>query len=141
CGAAARVTSRRLWFGTSRLQYVGQRQRQRLLAAAAAWGFLHFGSAPAYGDGLAECELGRFLRTGRHRYVIATKYGLPAHPMMEGFSTFASPLRIATAFARRIGFFQTPRPPLTPTGLRERAERTLRRLKPSRIHTLLSLDS
>src|SRR5437588_12142325 len=90
--ARAGVTTSRLGFGTSRLHYVGQRQRQRLLAAAASLGFLHFDTAPAYGDGLAECELGRFLRTGRHRYVIATKYGLPAHPMMEGFSTFASPL-------------------------------------------------
>ena len=136
--ARAGITTSRLGFGTSRLHYLGQRQRQRLLAAAASLGFLHFDTAPAYGDGLAERELGRFLRTGRHRYVIVTKYGLAAHPMIEGVSAaLAPPLRIATAFARRIGFFQTPRPPLTPAGLRESAERSLRRLKTDWIDILL----
>jgi hypothetical protein len=33
--------------------------------------------APAYGDGICEVELGKFIRGQRERFVIATKYGDP----------------------------------------------------------------
>src|SRR5687767_12323446 len=98
----AGITTSRLAFGTSRLHYIGQRERQRLLAAAAALGIVQFDTAPAYGHGLAEAELGRFLGRERDRFVIATKYGIPADPFMERWPSLGPPLRIAAALARRI---------------------------------------
>ena len=52
-------------------------QRQRLLARALEVGFRAFDSAPAYGNGLDEVELGLALRGRRHEIAIATKYGIP----------------------------------------------------------------
>jgi aryl-alcohol dehydrogenase-like predicted oxidoreductase len=127
--AKAGITTSRLAFGTSRLHYVSQRERHRLLAAAAELGILHFDTAPAYGDGLAEAELGRFLNGRRDHFVIATKYGIPANFMMERFPPVAPPLRILRALARRFGLGQYPLPPLTAAGLRASLERSLRRLK------------
>ena len=135
--ANAAITTSRLAFGTSRLHYMGHRERQRLLAAAAGLGFVHFDTSPAYGDGLAETELGQFLGNQRDRFVIATKYGIPADPIMERWSSLVPPLRIVGALARRIGFRQYRMPPLTAAGLRESAERSLRRLKTDRIDILL----
>jgi D-threo-aldose 1-dehydrogenase len=49
----------RLTFGTSRLFSAGKRaDRQKILAAAAAAGFSHFDTAPSYGFGMAERDLG-----------------------------------------------------------------------------------
>src|SRR5262245_16656479 len=132
----AGITTSRLAFGTSRLHYVSQRERQNLLAAAAGLGFVHFDTAPAYGDGLAEAELGRFMARDRDRFVIATKYGIPADPVLEAWSALQPSLRIARALARRIGAWQSRMPPLTASGLRESAERSLRRLKTDRIDIL-----
>jgi D-threo-aldose 1-dehydrogenase len=134
----AGISTSRLAFGTSRLHYMGQRERRRLLAAAVALGFVHFDTAPAYGHGLAEAELGHFLLgRERSRFVIATKYGIPADPIMERWSSLGSPLRIATGFARRIGLCRYRLPPLTAVGLRESVERSLRRLKTDWIDILL----
>jgi aryl-alcohol dehydrogenase-like predicted oxidoreductase len=123
------ITTSRLAFGTSRFHYVSQRERQRLLAAAADLGIVHFDTAPAYGDGLAEAELGRFLVSRRERFVIATKYGIPTDFIMERFPLVAPPLRILRALARRAGLRQTPLPRFTATDLRASLERSLRRLK------------
>jgi aryl-alcohol dehydrogenase-like predicted oxidoreductase len=127
--AKAGITTSRLAFGTSRLHYNSQRERYRLLAAAADLGIVHFDTAPAYGDGLAEAELGRYLSGGRDRFVIATKYGIPADFIMERFPPVAPPLRMLRAAARRFGLWQQRRPPLTAAGLRASLERSLRRLK------------
>src|SRR5262245_14677166 len=101
--ARSGILTSRLAFGTSRLHYVRQRDRQRLLGAAADLGFAHFDTAPVYGDGLAEVELGRFLRSQRDRFILATKYGIPADPIMERWGSMVPPLRIGRAFARSIG--------------------------------------
>jgi aryl-alcohol dehydrogenase-like predicted oxidoreductase len=133
----AGIVTSRLAFGTSRLHYIGHRERQRLLATAAALGFMHFDTSPAYGDGLAETELGQFVGGQRDGFVVATKYGIPADPIMERCSSFVPSLQIAGAFARRIGFRRHQMPPLTAAGLRESAERSLRRLKTDHIDILL----
>jgi hypothetical protein len=130
------INTSRLAFGTSRLHYVGQRERQRLLAFAADLGFVHFDTAPAYGDGLAETELGRFLGRERDRFIIATKYGIPADPIMERWGSLVPPLRLVRGFSRRVGFWQYRIPALTAAGLRESTERSLRRLKTDRIDIL-----
>jgi aryl-alcohol dehydrogenase-like predicted oxidoreductase len=67
----------RLSFGTASLhQLPTSRRRQDLLAAAFDHGFTHFDTAPYYGFGIAEQELGRFLKGRRGRVTIATKVGL-----------------------------------------------------------------
>jgi aryl-alcohol dehydrogenase-like predicted oxidoreductase len=69
----------RLSFGTASLHHVAtSRRRQDLLAAAFEQGFTHFDTAPSYGLGVAEQELGRFLKARRARATIATKVGLYA---------------------------------------------------------------
>jgi D-threo-aldose 1-dehydrogenase len=130
------ITTSRLGFGTSRLHYLGKRDRQRLLAAAADLGFTHFDAAPAYGDGIGEAELGEFIRGQRERFVIVTKYGIPPAPIAEAWPSLSLPLRTVRAITRKIGFRPAPLPPLTPTGLRASATRSLRRLGTDRIDIL-----
>lgn len=51
-------------------------KRQVLLSTAFDLGFTHFDSSPYYGFGIAEVELGRFLRETRPEVTIASKVGL-----------------------------------------------------------------
>ncbi len=67
----------RLSFGTARLHHLPtSRRRQDLLAAAFDHGFTHFDTAPYYGFGIAEQELGRFLKGRRGGVTLTTKVGL-----------------------------------------------------------------
>jgi hypothetical protein len=50
--------------------------RQRLLAFAYERGIRHFDTAPLYGAGLAELELGRFAANRRSELVLTTKFGI-----------------------------------------------------------------
>lgn len=66
----------RLGFGTASLHHLsGPRERSGLLEAAAEAGLTHFDTAPLYGFGLAEAEIGRVLGHD-HRITVATKVGL-----------------------------------------------------------------
>jgi hypothetical protein len=70
------VTLSRLTFGTGSLHHLPTtRERQYLLSAAADRGFTHFDTAPFYGFGLAERELGAFLKN-RKNLTVTTKFGL-----------------------------------------------------------------
>jgi aryl-alcohol dehydrogenase-like predicted oxidoreductase len=122
------VTSR-LGFGTSRLHYLGPGERLGVLAAVADLGIVHVDTAPAYGDGLAEAVLGDFLRQGRERIIVATKYGIPADPLLQAFPQIGAPFRGARVIARRLGFGSFKRPQLSAAGLRASAEQSLRRLR------------
>jgi len=67
----------RLGFGTGSLHHVfSGRKRQSLLGAAQYEGVTHFDTAPYYGYGLAECDLGKHLRKKRAQVTISTKVGL-----------------------------------------------------------------
>ena len=67
----------RLGFGTASLHHIPtSRGRQALLADATALGFSHFDASPYYGFGVAEHELGRFLRGRGDEVTVATKVGL-----------------------------------------------------------------
>jgi aryl-alcohol dehydrogenase-like predicted oxidoreductase len=67
----------RLSFGTGRLHRIPTgAQRQAILAAAVSHGFTHFDTAPYYGFGIAEAELGRFLRGAGAEVTVASKVGL-----------------------------------------------------------------
>jgi len=66
-----------LSFGTARLHRLfGSTNRQHILTAAADLGFTHFDTAPLYGFGLAEQELGRSRALRRHGNTVASKVGL-----------------------------------------------------------------
>lgn len=67
----------RLSFGTASLHHLPTRRaRQRLLGHACERGFSHFDTAPLYGHGLAEEELGVFLASGSRALTVGTKLGL-----------------------------------------------------------------
>jgi aryl-alcohol dehydrogenase-like predicted oxidoreductase len=134
------ITTSRLGFGTSRLHHIGKRERQRLLVAAADLGFIlniHFDTAPSYGYGIGEAELGKFIRGKRGRFVIASKYGIPPDPLAAAWPSLGMPVRAFRAISRKLGHRPAPLPPLTPTGLRASVERSLRRLDTDYIDILL----
>jgi aryl-alcohol dehydrogenase-like predicted oxidoreductase len=78
----------RLSFGSASLHHLPtSARRQSLLSAALDHGFSHFDTAPSYGYGISEWELGRFLRTTSARVTVASKVGLypptgPTHSTM-----------------------------------------------------------
>ena len=68
----------RLSFGTASLHHLfTSRERQKVLQTAASCGFTHFDTAPYYGFGLSELELGKFLATQSGKdMTVASKVGL-----------------------------------------------------------------
>jgi aryl-alcohol dehydrogenase-like predicted oxidoreductase len=78
----------RLSFGTASLHRVTSRRRRALLIRAVDHGFTHFDTAPYYGFGIAEQELGRFLHEDRDRLTVTTKVGL--YPPLGSDPTLAS---------------------------------------------------
>ena len=140
CSSSHSIGARKLpaRLGLSRLHYLwSSRERQELLSHAAALGFRHFDVARNYGDGLAEAELGRFLRGQRDRFLVATKYGIPANSLIDAFRPIGQPLRVVQSVGRRMGLFRMAHPPLTAEGLRASVERSLRALRIDCIDLLL----
>jgi aryl-alcohol dehydrogenase-like predicted oxidoreductase len=83
------ITISRLSFGTASLHHLESScKRQNLLAAAVEHGFSHIDTAPYYGFGLSEIEVGRFLKNRSTHISVATKVGL--YPPGGGSSTTAS---------------------------------------------------
>lgn len=67
--------------------------RRRLLETALAGGVLHFDTAPMYGLGLAQGELGQVLRGHRAEVVIATKVGIGLTPLAKVLGRMQGPAR------------------------------------------------
>lgn len=64
-------------FGTASLHRIyTSRKRISLLSKSAESGITHFDTAPYYGYGLAETDLGKFLKGRRDRFTVASKVGL-----------------------------------------------------------------
>jgi D-threo-aldose 1-dehydrogenase len=83
-----------LGFGTADLFSIPSRaQRQRILDAAYDAGIRHFDTAPMYGLGLSERELGHFARGRRDRVVITTKFGIAPTRIARGLGLVQSPIR------------------------------------------------
>jgi aryl-alcohol dehydrogenase-like predicted oxidoreductase len=78
----------RLGFGTASLHHLfGRRQREVLLKTALDEGVCHFDTAPLYGEGLAEQEIGRVLCGDRASITLSTKIGFtPARLMGNNLS-------------------------------------------------------
>jgi D-threo-aldose 1-dehydrogenase len=68
-------------------------QRARLLDAAYDAGIRHFDVAPMYGFGLAEPELGAFVRGRRAELIIATKFGIRPTPVARCLARVQGPVR------------------------------------------------
>jgi len=67
----------RIAFGTGSLHHIFRSaNRQSLLEAAFVNGITHFDTSPYYGYGLAETDLGKFLKGRRNVFTVATKVGL-----------------------------------------------------------------
>lgn len=67
----------RISFGTGSLHHLfWKNDRQKILSNASYNGITHFDTAPYYGYGLAEKDLGFFLKKNRLNYTITTKIGL-----------------------------------------------------------------
>jgi D-threo-aldose 1-dehydrogenase len=131
------IATSRLGFGTSRLHYLSTRsERQRLLAAAFDMGFSHFDTAPSYGDGLAEIELGTFVSKRRDRIILATKFGIPPNKLIS-VPVLGSAVRAARSVCRRAGLWADSRPLFTTEGIRRSLEQSLRRLSTDYVDILL----
>lgn len=124
----------RFSFGTGSLvRVLSQSERARLLAAAHEAGFTHFDTAPYYGYGLAERELGAFLAS-RPDVTITTKVGLYS-PGGEESSTAAI---VARKIAGRV-FPALTKPVVDFAVARAKAslDASLRRLRRARVDVFL----
>jgi hypothetical protein len=77
--------------------------RLRILAAAHDAGIVHIDTAPMYGLGAAEAELGRFARGRRDQLVIVTKFGITPTLVARALSVVQGPIRLQAT---------TPAPPV-----------------------------
>lgn len=125
----------RLALGTGSLHHLRTHSdRQRLLSQAFEHGFRHFDTAPSYGFGIGECELGSFLKGRRDRAFVATKVGL--YPPRNSRADLAS------FWMRKLGgkFFPILTRPLVDWSIAAAASslrRSLRRMRTDRIDLLL----
>jgi D-threo-aldose 1-dehydrogenase len=71
----------------------GSRERSRVVQEAFERGIRHFDTAPMYGLGRAEPELGRFLRGRRDQVVVATKFGIRPTPVCRAIGVVQGPVR------------------------------------------------
>lgn len=107
-----------------------------LVDLALELGIVHFDTAPAYGDTLAEAALGEALASARDGVVLATKYGIPANPIVAAMPFAAVPIKGLRVAARKLGLTASPHPPMTAAGLRHSVEASLSRLRTDRIDIL-----
>jgi D-threo-aldose 1-dehydrogenase len=115
------------------LHYLATRARERVIERVLECGIRHFDTAPAYGDGLAEFELGRYLAHRRPEITIATKYGISPSRiclMAEQIAPVAGFVaRFGKAAFRRIPGVRRPQESVSVGKLRESFFGSLRRLR------------
>lgn len=88
------ITTMRLGFGLSKLMRVPHRKdRRHLLEAAFEHGIRHFDVARMYGLGVAEKELGEFIRSKRDKVTVATKFGIEPQGAAGYLAHLQSPVR------------------------------------------------
>jgi aryl-alcohol dehydrogenase-like predicted oxidoreductase len=125
-------------YGLDRIHRLGKSgARQHLLALAAESGASGFDVAPMYGNGIAECELGRFLGDSglRSKLIVNTKFGIPY--VAYGFlpPSIFKPCWFVDQVSRRV-LFRKPKRNYSAKTLVESVETSLRRLKTDYIDTL-----
>ncbi len=111
-----RLTVSAVGFGCGGLmQSPSRKERMAVLGSAVECGITHFDTARMYGLGLAEAELGVFLRTVRRDSVtVATKFGIDVGGAAARLARFQAParalLRRAPALRRAVKRRQEPDP-------------------------------
>ncbi len=124
----------RLSFGTGSLHHLATRRaRQRLLGHASELGFSHFDTAPLYGFGLAEEELGIFLTSQSAALTVATKIGL--YPPRASHPSTAS-VWAQKALSRALPSLSRPIVDWSLEAAQASLDRSLRRLQRDHIDVL-----
>jgi D-threo-aldose 1-dehydrogenase len=95
------------------LRSPSRKERMAVLGSAVDSGITHFDTARMYGLGMAEAELGRFLRTvQRDAVTVATKFGIDVGGAARRLGRFQAParalLRKAPALRRAVKRHQAP---------------------------------
>jgi aryl-alcohol dehydrogenase-like predicted oxidoreductase len=126
------LSTSRIGLGTHALHRLfSNRARQDLLAAAYGRGLRYFDTAPSYGAGSAELELGRFAAARRCELVLATKFGITAGRLaaVPGWVYAQMALRVlARATGTNRVFNRAPLRDFSAAQARASAESSLRRL-------------
>jgi len=92
------VATSAIGFGCAGLYRLPRRQdRMAVLEAAFAAGIRHFDAAPSYGFGLAESELGTFLKGRRAQATVATKFGIAPTILTKTLAPLQRPARAVLA--------------------------------------------
>jgi aryl-alcohol dehydrogenase-like predicted oxidoreductase len=109
-----RLTVSAVGFGCGGLmQAPSRKERMAVLGSAVDNGITHFDTARMYGLGMAEAELGAFVRTvGRDAVTVATKFGIEVGGAARRLGRFQAParalLRKAPALRRAVKRHQGP---------------------------------
>lgn len=130
----------RLGFGTASLHHLFRpSDRRALLGTALDAGLSHFDTAPMYGEGIAERELGRFLGSARQRVTIATKIGFPTIAAFEHFPPLLYAHRALGPIGRRVvpGLWNYRPRSLTRSSVEQSLTRSLNALRTDWIDLLL----
>jgi hypothetical protein len=135
------LSTTRLGVGTHALHRIlSSTARQRLLTFAYERGVRHFDTAPSYGAGLAELELGRFAANRRSELVLTTKFGIKSGRLaaaVPGWLYAQMALRLA---AKAAGLNTTaPKAPArdySAAQARRSVEDSLRRLRTDHVDVL-----
>jgi hypothetical protein len=126
----------RLVLGLGSLHHLGSpAARRRLIAAAFDAGIRDFDVAPAYGNGVAERELGRALRAlGARDVRVSTKVGMPVRIYPPWLAGHALPLARAVDIATGGHGAAYARRTYRPADIREGLDASLRRLRLECVH-------
>lgn len=102
-----------------------------MLASALDAGFTHFDTAPSYGEGMAERELGFVVAGCRGKVTIGTKIGFPAVALFEALPPLLFAHRALGGVGRRVlpGLWERRARDLTPEGAETSLVHSLRSLK------------
>lgn len=104
-------------------------QRQKLLNQAIEVGFKDFDVSPAYGNGLNEIELGKFIRKINIRPRILTKFGIPIELYGATYQDFSYFIRIYKKLITKNYGNEYLKRDFTPSNMKNSLEGSLRRLK------------
>jgi D-threo-aldose 1-dehydrogenase len=98
------VVTTAVGFGCAGLFRLPQRSARRsVLDAAWAAGIRHFDTAPMYGLGLSEAELGAFLKGRRADATVTTKFGIEPTLLARGVGLCQAPVRALLARRPSVG--------------------------------------
>ena len=128
-------------FGTHALhRLLTTRARQGLLQAAYDRGVRHFDTAPSYGAGTAELELGRFAAGRRSELVLTSKFGITSGRLAANIPGWLYAQMALRLLAKAAGFNKGPqREPardFSAAQARASVEASLRRLKTDHVDVL-----